>query len=102
MNSDRDPVGGPVTGALETIPLDKGFDQVDGMSVFVLPIAAQATSDHTQEVVARDEGPMPGRILTQQGADLLEIRGADAAALEEGIGVHLPQGLRQGKTRVQH
>ena len=45
---------------------------------------------------------MPGRILTQQGADLLEIRGADAAALEEGIGVHLPQGLRPGGRRVQH
>ena len=51
-HSDRDPAGGPVTGALETIPLDKGFGQVDGMSVLVLPIAVPTEGAEASDTIS--------------------------------------------------
>jgi hypothetical protein len=42
---DVPPIGGPITGTLEAATLDKGFYQVEGMAVFVLPIRADSFQD---------------------------------------------------------
>ena len=47
------PVGGFIAGAGETIPLDKGFEQINGVSVFGLPIATQAPGYAAQNVAGQ-------------------------------------------------
>jgi hypothetical protein len=34
------PVGGPITGALKPVTLDKGFQQINRMAIFALPVVA--------------------------------------------------------------
>ena len=37
--ADIDPVGGLIAGAWETAPIHKGFSQIQGMTIGLLPIA---------------------------------------------------------------
>src|ERR1035441_5047673 len=51
--ADAPPVGGLVATAGKTVALDKGFQQIDGMAVFALPIAAQPPSNAAQQMAGQ-------------------------------------------------
>ena len=50
---DALPVGGSVTGCGKTLPLHKGLQQIDGMTVFGLPVPAQAPAQVTQNTTGQ-------------------------------------------------
>jgi len=50
---DALPVGGSVTGCGKTLPLHKGFQQIDGVTVFGLPVPAQAPAQVTQNTTGQ-------------------------------------------------
>jgi hypothetical protein len=55
------PVGSPVATAGKAVALDKGFQQIDGMAVFALPIAAQPPGDAAQQVAGQRGHSYPGQ-----------------------------------------
>jgi len=54
------PVGGPVASAGKAVLLDEGFQQVEGMAVFALPIAAHPPSDAAQQMAGQRRHADPG------------------------------------------
>ena len=55
------PVGSPVATAGKAVALDKGFQQINGMAVFTLPIAAQPPGDAAQQVAGQRGHSYPGQ-----------------------------------------
>src|SRR6266566_2337460 len=51
--ADLDPTGGPIAGARKTGLLDKALDQVDGMSVLLLPVRRQPRGDPPQQMAGQ-------------------------------------------------
>ena len=54
--ADADPVGGLVTGTLETLLLDEGLQQDGSVAVAVLPIKREQACSHAQQL----RGEVPG------------------------------------------
>src|SRR6516164_3911984 len=50
---DALPVGGSVTGCGKTLPLHKGFQQIDGVTVFGLPVATQPPAKVAQNITGQ-------------------------------------------------
>jgi len=50
--SHPQPVGGLIRGAGEVIALDEGFEQINGMAVFALPVGAQTTGNPAENMVS--------------------------------------------------
>jgi hypothetical protein len=59
--TDIDPVGCPITGALEAIPFHKGFQETNGMAVFLYPVAIDTPGDPSQDVTSQVWSPDPGQ-----------------------------------------
>ncbi|KKO20878.1 MAG: hypothetical protein BROFUL_00394 [Candidatus Brocadia fulgida] len=59
--ADELPIGSLVTSALKAFPLDKGFEQVNGMSVFVYEIIPDAASNESKNVACQMGNAHPGK-----------------------------------------
>src|ERR1035437_2049243 len=55
------PIGCLIACALEAVPLDKSFDQVKRMPVFVLPIGADSFQDGGQQMACQMRYSDPGQ-----------------------------------------
>jgi len=72
--ADELPIGSLVTGALKAFPFDKGFEQVNGMSVFVYEIVPDAASNESKNVACQMGNAYPGKNKkTQVIGDEVEI-----------------------------
>lgn len=49
----EDPVCRPITGASEQGPVDKGFQQIDGMSILFLPVRADAMGNPGEDMAGQ-------------------------------------------------
>lgn len=58
---DELPIGSLVTGTLKAFPLDKGFEQINGMSVFVCEIVPDAASNKSKNVTCQMGNAYPGK-----------------------------------------
>lgn len=72
--ADQLPIGSLVTGDLKAFPLDKGFEQINGMSVFVYEIVPDAASNESRNVACQMGNAYPGKNeKTQVIGDEVEI-----------------------------
>src|SRR5208283_3363629 len=54
------PVGGLVATAGEAAHLDEGLQQIEGMAIFALPVAADTPGDAAQQMAGQMRYPHPG------------------------------------------
>jgi len=57
--TDAHPVGGPVRGPRKTVALHEGFQQVNGVAIFALPVSAQTSANPAQDVAGQMGHPYP-------------------------------------------
>ncbi len=51
--SDANPIGSPVTDAAKPLLIDEGFEHIDGMSILVHPVVANAFGDGSENVTGQ-------------------------------------------------
>src|SRR3972149_4869226 len=81
--ADELPVGSLVRGDLKAFPLDKGFEQINGMSVFVYPIVPDAASNESRNVACQMGNAYPGknkktRFIGDEGEILFPLQSVPA------------------------
>lgn len=59
--TDKQPIGSLVTGAQKAFPLDKGFEQVNGMSVLVHPVVSDTSGSDSKDVTCQMGDTHPGK-----------------------------------------
>ena len=57
----EDPVCRPVTDAPEQGAVDKGFEQIDGMSILLFPVSADAAGNPGEDMTGQMGNPDPGQ-----------------------------------------
>lgn len=98
--TDKQPIGSLVTGTLKALPFDKGFEQVNGMSVFVYEIVSDAAGNESKNVTCQmgDTHPWKNKKTLVVGDEVETLFSGLCFPVDERVtGCNLPgRGAKEG------